>query len=363
MAHLEISTRILSSLAVIIAFLIATGCQGKEGGNEIQRPAVSGVTIASVNGSTVTESVEATGIVRSDRTSVVAARMMGTVTDVFVREGDPVKAGQLLLTIESRDTVERARGAALSVEEAKQQRDLAESTWKRYKNLYEDKALTKQEMDQVETQKKIAQAQYERAKTLAEEAKTYQNYTRVTAPFSGRVTEKRIDAGSMASPGLPLLVIEAAGRYYIEAALDESLQSMVRTGMTVQVGVDALKRTYEGQVTAVIPAVDPHSRTFKIKVEIKDQALASGIFTRVRIPTGNKEVLLVPESAIVRKGQLTGVYVVNNRNILSYRLVRTGAVYASGMEILSGLAPRERIIVRGTERAMDGGVVSGGTAK
>ena len=106
----------------------------------------------------------------------------------------------------------------MAVESAKQNKSLAESTWQRYKNMYDEKALSRQEMDQIETQKKVAESEYERTVAMAQEAKTYLSFTRVTAPVSGRVTEKRIDAGSMVSPGVPLLVIEGGGGSYIEAS-------------------------------------------------------------------------------------------------------------------------------------------------
>lgn len=363
MNFLNLQKHILIVAVLVILSLILAGCSEKEDTSAISRPVVTNVTIKPVTLSSVAEVIEITGIVRSDRQSVIAARMLGQVAGIFVREGDAVKAGQLLLTLENREVAERARGAALAVETARQNLTLAETTWQRYKNLYEDKALTKQEMDMVETQKKVAQTEYQRAKTMAEEAKTYQNYTHVTAPFSGRVTEKRIDAGSMASPGMPLLVIEALGDFYIEAATDESLRNKIQTGAPVQIMVDALKQNYEGKVSTVIPTIDPLSRTFKIKVQIQEKNLSSGLFVRLRIPTGKKEALLAPETALARKGQLTGVYVVNKQGEISYRLVREGVAYPEGREILSGLSPQEKIIVAGIERAIDGGIVFEGGGK
>ncbi len=103
------------------------------------------------------------------------------------------------------------RAADMALESAKQSRSLAEVTWQRYKNLYEDKALTRQEMDQVEAQKKVAEAEYERAKAMAEEARIHRSFTQVTAPVSGRVTERRTDVGSMASPGSPSSSSKGAG--------------------------------------------------------------------------------------------------------------------------------------------------------
>jgi RND family efflux transporter MFP subunit len=201
---------LLTAVALLIGLLGA--CKKESPEESMKRPVVDGVKVADVALSVVDDIYETTGTVRSDRESLVASRVMGVVTSVLVREGDHVAAGQLLLTIDDRDAVQRLRAAEMALEAADQNRVLAETTWRRYRNLYEEKAISRQEMDQVETQKKVAQAEYERAKAMAEEAKTSLSFTRVKAPVSGRITQKRIETGSMASPGMPLLVIEVPPR-------------------------------------------------------------------------------------------------------------------------------------------------------
>jgi len=349
--------------AIILLVGETTGCKGKAEKEAVQRPKISGVTVVPVSLSTVDEIYDVTGTVRSDRTSVVASRAMGVVTSLLVREGDTIKIGQVLLIIDDRDAAQRVRAADMAVESAKQSKSLADITWQRYKNLYDEKALSRQEMDQFETQKKVAEAEHERAKAMAEEARTYQSFTRVTAPVSGRVTEKRIEAGSMASPGMPLLIVEGVGSPYIEVSVDAGLGSKLKTGMAVEVMVETLDRTLRGRVREVFPAVDPLSRTFTVKVGLKDAQPRSGLFARVRIPVGKRNAILVPDRAIVRKGQLTGVYAVDDQNIINYRLVRTGNTAAGGTEILSGLTANERVIIAGIEQVIDGGVMTGGNTK
>ena len=306
---------------------------------------------------------EVTGTVRANSTSIVASRVMGVVTSLPVREGDTVKAGQVLLIIDDRDAVQRVHAANMAVESAKQSQSLAEKTWQRYKNLYDENVLSRQEMDQMETQKKVAEAEYERIKAMAEEARTYLSFTRVTAPISGRITEKRIDAGSMATPGMPLLVIEGGGSSYIEASIDAGLGDKVKTGMVVEAMVETMDRPLAGMIREVFPSVDPLSRTFTVKVEIRNASLRSGLFARVRIPVGKREAILVPDQAIVQKGQLTGVYAVDGQGIVTYRLIRKGNTSAGGTEILSGLTVNDRIITAGIEKVIDGGVLTGEKTK
>lgn len=349
--------------AMIMLTVMAIGCKGNTEKEAAKRSEIAGVTATPVFLSTVDDVYEATGTVRSDRTSTVAARVMGVVTSLLVREGDTVKAGQVILIIDDRDAASRVRAASMAVESAKQNKSLAESTWQRYKNMYDEKALSRQEMDQIETQKKVAESEYERTVAMAQEAKTYLSFTRVTAPASGRVTEKRIDAGSMVSPGVPLLVIEGGGGSYIEAAVDAGLGAKVKTGMTVEAVVETMDQPIVGTIREVFPSVDPLSRTFTIKVGLKDATPRSGLFARIRIPVGKREAILVPNQAIVRKGQLTGVYIVDNQGNVIYRLIRAGNITAGGTEILSGLAVNDHVIMSGVERVTDGDKLAGGETK
>lgn len=350
-------------MAIIMLAALIIGCKGNAEKEAIKRPEIAGVTATPVSLSTVDEVYEATGTVRSDRTSTVAGRAMGVVMSLLVREGDTVKVGQVLLIIDDRDAAQRVHAANMAVESARHNKSLAEITWQRYKNMYDEKALSRQEMDQIETQKKVAESEYERTMAMAQEAKTYLSFTRVTAPVSGRVTEKRIDAGSMVSPGVPLLVIEGGGGSYIEASVDAGLGDKVKTGMTVEAVVETMKHPLEGTIREVFPSVDPLSRTFTIKVGLKDARPRSGLFARIRIPVGKREAILVPNQAIVRKGQLTGVYVVDGQSIVIYRLIRTGSTTAQGTEILSGLTVNDRVILSGIEQITDGDVLAGGKTK
>jgi len=348
--------------AILLLACMTPACKDKTEKETVKRPGITGVTVTRIALSTVDDVYEATGTVRSDRVSVVASRAMGVVTSLMVREGDTVKAGQVLLTIDDRDATQRVRAAVMTLESAKQSTALARRTWQRYKNLYDEKALSRQEMDQIETQKKVAEADYERAKAMADEAGTALSFTRVTAPVAGRVTQKNIDAGSMASPGIPLLVIEGGGSSSIEASIDSGLGTRIQTGMAVEAVVETLERPIRGTIREVFPAVDPLSRTVTVKLVLQDARPRSGLFARLRIPVGKREAILVPDQAIVQKGQLTGLYTVDRQGIITYRLVRAGSAAAGHTEILSGLAADDRIVTAGIERVIDGGIIRGDQA-
>ena len=349
-------TALLLLLASVIAF---SGCKGKAAHEtkEIRRQPVSGVTIEAVSLSQADEFIETSGTVKAKTTSIVASRMMGTITALKVKEGDRVHAGQVLATIDDSDLVQRVRAAEKGVEAARQQKLLADTTYQRYKKLHDDRALTGQELDQIETQKKVSDMEYERAQAIHQEARIYHGFARLTAPVSGVVTEKKTDPGSMAVPGVPLFTIEDTSAYRVEANLDEKHAGRVKQGMEARVSIEALGRELKGIVTEVVPSVDPGTRTFPVKISVSGEGLRNGSYGKVSIPAGKKEALLVSRKAIIEKGQLTGVYAVDANSIITYRLIRAGRVYGDKVEVLSGLSPNERIIVENAEKAIDGGMV------
>ncbi len=363
----------LAALATVVVFLgLVAGCgeKVKPGTAEVKRPQVTGLTVKQVTPSQVDEYYETSGTVAAKTISAVAGRMMGTVTSIKVREGERVSAGQLLLTIDDSDVYQKVKAARegfseaeKGLEAAKENRSLMDVTWRRYRKLYDDKALSKQELDQIETQKKVADIDFERAGAAVEraraglkEAEVYRGYTRVTSPVRGVVTEKKTDLGSMAVPGAPLFTVEDDSSYRIDVTGDESLAGRIRTGMHASVFIDALNREVKGKISEVVPSIDPASRSFLIKIALRGEGLRNGFYGKVSIPIGRKEALLVPKNAVVEKGQLIGVYVVDKESVITYRLVKTGRTYGEDVEVLSGLNPGEDIVVAGSDRAVDGGL-------
>ncbi len=357
--------------AIIVISLLLTGCgeKVKPGTREVKREPVTGITVRKVTPSQVDRFFETSGTVTAKTVSAVASRAMGTVTSLRVKEGDRVSAGQLLLTVDDSDVRQKVKAATegyneavKGLEAAGQSRNLSDITYQRYKKLYDEKALSGQELDQIETQKKVADIDYQRAEAAVarakaglNEARVYRGYTRIVSPVSGLVTEKKIEIGSMAVPGVPLLTVEDNSAYRIEVNGDESLAGKLRPGMDASVSIESLNRELKGRITEVVPSVDPMTRTFVVKIAIKGEGLRNGLYAKVSIPVGKKETILVPKSAVVEKGELVGIYVVDRDSVIRYRLVKTGRPYGENIEILSGVNPGDNVIVAGAERAIDGG--------
>ncbi len=352
-------------LIASLIILAATGCAKHE--KEGEHPVVSGVDFEIVKTIPVDNYYETSASVKSKIDSVVSSMITGKVTSLAVQEGDRVNEGQLLLTIDNRDLTQKEIGANAfvsmakkGVEQAAQNKKMADVTFQRYKNLYDEKVITKQEFDQYTTQKNIAALEYQKAQSGLQQAqaglgevRVYQTYARVTAPTSGIVIKRNVDLGTTALQGQPLLTIQSTLDQEIIANVDESYLKQIKEGQEVNLIVDG--QTFKTKIATVVQSVDPMTRTFKIKLDTK--GINPGLYAKVEILTGKKDAIVLPTSAIVKKGQLTGVYTVDDKNIISYRLVRTGKVLADKTEIISGLADNDKVIISGVEKAIDGGIV------
>ena len=200
----------------------------------------------------------------------------------------------------------------------------------------------------------MARQQLRAAAAAVEAARTLFADTRVTAPYAGRLVRREVEVGTTVLPGTPLLVLDRQGEWRVRVSLPEALLGRVAAGDAVSVEVPAAGKTFGGKVAEVLPAADPQSRAFEAKVLLKDaEGLSAGLYARVGLAGGARPTLLVPAAAVVQRGQLSGVYAVEE-GVLHFRLVRTGRRLDERVEILSGLAEGATIVAAGTERARHG---------
>jgi len=332
----------------VTALLLSVGCGSKE---EATTSVVSAVpqaviqaAVIEIRTSQVPIRVEVTGQVMPIFQAILSSRIQGTIDKLLVREGTQVSKGQLLIQLDSRDVRADLARAEAEVENAKAQLD-------RMKTLYAQDAVSKQEMENATRTYKVAEAN--RKAVLAQ-----LSYTVVKAPFDGMITEKKVEAGELASPGQPLLKMEDSRQLRLEATVAEGDLKSVSLGDKIPILIDALGvQTLRGIVSQILPAGDPQTHTFTVKVNLPiTPGLKSGMFGRLQLDKGVTQTMLVPASAIVERGELTSVFVVGSDMIGRMRWVKVGRRLDTKIEILSGVNVGERVLLEGA-RGVDGAAV------
>jgi RND family efflux transporter MFP subunit len=283
---------------------------------------------------------------------------MGRVDRVMVDEGDRVRKGQSLAHIESRDVAARLAQARAGVAAARAMERNAKSMLDRMERLHSRKAASDKDLEDAETGYEAAQANLEAAEEAVNVAEVYVDYSVVTAPFAGFVVEKRVEVGDMASPGMPLFVIDDASKVKIEAQVPESAAARLAIGDPVEIEFQG--EYFRGELNEVLPAADPRSRTVTVRalLDNPDGRLRPGMFARLRLGGEARLAVAVPTSAIVHKGPLTGIFVAvgsgSDRVKAGLRWITLGRTRDGSVEVLTGLAAGERYVVEPTSQLRDG---------
>jgi len=300
----------------LAAVVVLSGCSRHEQGG-MEAPTVK-VQTMEVRLQQTPELYESEGTVRAKVTATVSAKVMATIQQVSVQPGEVVHKGQELARLDNG-------GLRAEYEHA-----LAD--FDRAKALLQSQAETPAEFDAVKSRYGVAAANL--------------SYANITAPFDGVVGQKLCEAGDLASPGKPLFVVEQPTGFRLETQAPERFASMVHTGQTVQVSIDATGEKCDGAVAEIDPVGDPSSHTFLMKIDLLcKRALQSGMFGRAELPVGERPVLFVPITAVREQGQLTFIYVAADGRA-NLRLIKAGKQYADLIEVLSGLQPGEQVVVR-----------------
>lgn len=280
---------------------------------------------------------EVVGTVRSKQRAVVEAKISGRVLEYSATPGTIVKAGDLLARLDVQEIQAK-------VDQARAMLDQAQRDFDRQNQLIASKATTRQDFDTADARVKVSTA-------AVREAETMMSYAQVTAPFDGVVTRKLADVGDLAMPGKPLLEIEAPTSLRFEADLPEAILDRVKLGEKMAV---RLAKIIEGTVSEISPVADPVSRTFNVKLDLPPtEGLRTGQFGRVSVPVAEVKLLLVPQSAVLKRGQMELIFITKNGKA-ALRLVKIGKTLEDRIEILSGLEEGEQIIVSDTTQLTDG---------
>ena len=324
--------------------LILAAC-GKHEEDEVSSAKAQAVAVAvtEVAVQPLWDEEEVVGNVEAAQRAVLSAKVTGVIDSLKVAPGARVARGEVLATIDAREIRARLDSAVAAQDQAKKD-------FSRIERLLQSGSSTRQEFDAATTRLRTADAALVEARTMLQ-------YTEITAPFDGVVTRKMIEVGDLATPGKPLLEIENSSLLRFECQIPEALIDRVQMGAELPVAIDAAGVTLTGKVSEIAPSASAGSRTFLVKLDLPPaEKLRAGQFGRVSVPVRERPAVLVAEGAVVRRGQIESVFVIEE-GVARLRLVKTGRRHNGQVEIISGLAGGEKVASKDAHLLNDGAPV------
>jgi RND family efflux transporter MFP subunit len=321
------------------------------GGVPTSRPA--SLVVARTVRMPVTET--AVGSIKAVHETAVASRLLARVVEVNLKAGQQVKKGEWLVKLDDADLQARLKQAQAGFENATAVRANAESEFKRISQMFESAVASSGELEKAETALKSADAEVNRAREAVVEVQTLLDYATVLAPMDGTVVDKKVDVGDTVMPGQVMAVMYDPRSMQLVASVREALAHRLKVGQSIGVRVDVLAKVCEGRVSEIVPEAQSASRTFQVKVAGPcPPGIYSGMFGRIIIPLDDEQVLLVPQEAVRKVGQLEFVDVMVEGQVPQRRAIRTGRLIGGEYEVLSGLRAGEEVVVQGAGEAVQG---------
>jgi len=292
---------------------------------------------------TIIEKVPAS--VEATQATLISSRLMARIVAVKVSAGDSVVKGDLLLELESSDIKARVQQAEAYIRATSARLKEAEQNLDRVQELQASGVMSVSDLDKAQANHQALVAEMAGAEQALEEARTALGYTRIVAPFAGRVVDRFAETGDTAQPGGKLLAMYNPLSLRVEARVRERLALDMEVGDTLQVEIPSLEKTVDAVIEERVPAADPGSRSFLIKAGVAlDKGMLPGMYARLLVPAGAKKQLLIPADRVVHIGQLDLVWVHQDGH--SYRrFIRTGQLVNNGqVEVLSGLTAGDLVL-------------------
>jgi membrane fusion protein (multidrug efflux system) len=347
--------------AALVAVL-ALGLAACGGDSVEDKPAGVPVTLHRVDAVDITDRIESTGELLAKERAQIAAEIGGRVTEILIDEGSAAEPGAAVLTIDpERRTLERDSARARVTEShtalVEQERD-----YLRIKELKERGVASQAQLDQAETQLKLARSRRSAAEAELGMQERALADAIVKAPFAGLIADRLVSRGEYVTPGQKLFELVSLDPIEVEFRLTEVDSSRVKVGNDVDVRVTPFpEERFSATVTIVSPTIDPRTRTLRVKAQLAnpDGRLRPGLFARVDLGIAKRDdVPMIPEEAVLQRADGAVVFRVAAENRVERRLIEIGAHRDGMLEVVKGLAPGDLVVLRGQTGLVDGDLVS-----
>lgn len=350
--------------ALIALSLLIESCGNDHKVSTVENMIPVAVKVSNLQAENSNPFITASGKIEASNSANLSTRTMGYVNKTYVDVGDKVRKGQLLISINNADLQAKRAQVNANITKATAAFNNAEKDYNRFKNLFAKNSASQKEMDDMTAHYEMAKAGLEAVNQMKNEIDAQFAYVDIRSPFNGIVTNKFIEVGDMANPGVPLIAVESPKKFKVTAMVPESDISKIKSGTKVEVQVKSINKKVSGIATEVSSSAKNTGGQYLVKILLDktDANILSGMFATVQFPieknANTTSIVLVPSSAIVKNGDLKGVYTVSEQSTAILRWLRLGKSYGDNVEVLSGLNSDESYIVSADGKLFNGAKVT-----
>jgi len=348
-------------LACLALALLAAGCHFRRDGDAGDAPSRSDLPTHLVHAAEFSEVDSQAGSVVSDDRVDLSSRVVGFITRMDVREGERVRRGDILVEIDRADIDDAIRQGEAGVLAATAELADARHDEETFALGASQGWASNDARRKIQVRRVLAEAGLAKAEASLVAAKSQLAYTTITAPVDGVIVSRYKHSGDMAVIGAPILTIESRQTLLFKVFVPEGSVRRITTGLAAVVRLDALPGVaIQGPVCRVVPSGDPVTRRYEVDVALPGASEAlPGMFGRAEFAMGTAFAIAAPRQALVRRGGLDGVFVVDERSTIHFRWVRLGGRECSGfVEVTAGLSAGERILASADETVREGASVA-----
>jgi RND family efflux transporter MFP subunit len=341
-------------LALLLPFALALAACGSSEPTPAPKAAVALAT-GSVEVREVELTTSAEAVVEAVRQSTVSAQVSGRIVDIRFDVGDRVEKGAVILRIDERAASQAVAASEAQVREAEATLVNARANYERTRQLLAQKFVSQAAVDKAEADYKAAESRMKATLAGAGAAATEKSFTTIVAPYSGVVSARHVQLGEMASPGKPLLTGFDPSGLRVVATVPSAQVSAIQAGARARIEVPSLGRWVDVKSVTVVPSADPRTHTTQVRLDLPADAkgLLPGVFARAHFVTGRAPRLMVPREAVLRRSEVTAVYVVDAKGEPRLRQVRVGtASDEKSVEVLAGLKAGEKVALEPVKAGM-----------